>query len=75
MILPALIPKKLISLIFFSVSECNDGNEINQHTGMPFSFSEYLANDEVNELPLLTCDDLMEITRLKELALNKSTTN
>ena len=41
---------------------------------MPFSFSEYLANDEVNELPLLTCDDLMEITRVEELALNKSTT-
>ena len=58
----------------FSLPEFDDGNTINQHTGMPFSFSEYLANEEVNDLPLLTTEELMEITRVEELALNKSTT-
>ena len=58
----------------FSLPEFDDGNTINQHTGMPFSFSECLANEEVNDLPLLTTEELMEITRVEELALNKSTT-
>ena len=33
----------------FSLPEFDDGNAINQYTGMPFSFSEYLANEEVND--------------------------
>ena len=38
----------------FSLSHYNDGNAINQHTGMPFSFNDFLMNDETQELPILS---------------------
>lgn len=57
----------------FSLPQFNDGNKINQHTGMPFSFIDYLMNDEIEELPLLSAEELSEINNIEEQAVNKST--
>ena len=57
----------------FSLPQYNDGNKINQHTGMPFTFSEFLKTDETEELPSLSAEDLQEINNIEDQAVNKST--
>ena len=58
----------------FSLSQYNDGNKINQHTGMPFSFAEYLVTDQTDDLPVLSAEDIQEINSIENDAVNKSTT-